>query len=134
MDHTQFAEALFDSCPDGVILVADDGDILLANPISGSMFGRSVEDLVGSSVDDLVPMEFRHAHPQRRSEYGRHPTIRPMGTGLQPVRPDAGGEMFPVEISLSPIEIDDEHHTIATIRDISDRQGVRDGDGDAAGS
>ena len=120
MDHHQFAGALFDSCPDAVILVADDGEILLANPISGSMFGRT--DLIGSSVDDLVPMEFRHAHPQLRADYGRHATIRPMGTGLRLFGQDAGGGLFPVEVSLSPIVIDGARCTIATIRDVSDRQ------------
>jgi two-component system, NarL family, sensor histidine kinase DevS len=120
MDHEQFAGALFDSCPDAVILVADDGEILLANPISASMFGRT--DLIGSSVDDLVPMEFRHVHPQLRADYRRHATIRPMGTGLRLFAQDAGGGMFPVEVSLSPVVIDGEHRTIATIRDVSDRQ------------
>jgi PAS domain S-box-containing protein len=120
MDHDQFAGALFDSSPDAVILVAEDGEILLANPTSASMFGRT--DLVGSSVDDLVPMEFRRAHPRRRAEYGLHPSIRPMGTGLQLFAQDAGGAMFPVEVSLSPVVIDGEHRTVATIRDVSDRQ------------
>ncbi len=122
MDHAQFAEALFDSSPDGVIVVADDGEILAANPISAKMFGRTVDDLVGSSIDDLVPLEFRHAHAQRRAEYRHHPTIRPMGTGLRLFAQDAGGGLFPVEVSLSPVVIDGEHRTIATVRDVSDRQ------------
>lgn len=120
MDHHQFAGALFDACPDAVILVAEDGEILLANPISGSMFGRT--DLVGSSVDDLVPLEFRLAHSQRRADYGNRPAIRPMGTNLRLFGQDAGGGLFPVEVSLSPIVIDGAPCTIATIRDVSDRQ------------
>ncbi len=122
MDHDQFAGALFDSSPDGVIVVAGDGKILLANPMSASMFGRTVDDLVGRSVDDLVPLEFRHAHAQRRAEYAHDAAIRPMGTGLRLFAQDAGGGMFPVEVSLSPIVVDGDHRTIATIRDISDRQ------------
>ena len=122
MDHDQFAGALFDSCPDGVLLVADDGEILLANPISASMFGRTVDELIGSSVDDLVPMEYRRAHPHRRAEYSRQATIRPMGTGPRLFAQDAGGGLFPVEVSLSPVMIDGEQRTIATIRDVTDRQ------------
>jgi signal transduction histidine kinase len=45
-----------------------------------------------------------------------------MGTGLQLFAQSAGGTLFPVEISLSPVEIDGEQHTIATIRDVSERQ------------
>jgi PAS domain S-box-containing protein len=122
MDHEQFAGALFDSCPDGVLLVADDGEILLANPTSASMFGRTVDELIGSSVDDLVPPEYRRAHPKLRAAYGRHASIRPMGTGPRLFAQDAGGGLFPVEVSLSPVVIDGEQRTIATIRDVTDRQ------------
>ena len=45
-----------------------------------------------------------------------------MGTGLQLFAHHASGDMFPVEVSLSPCAIDDELHTIATVRDVSDRQ------------
>lgn len=122
MDRHHFAEALFDSCPDGVILIADSGEILLANPVAASMFGRTIDELIGSSVDDMVPLEFRAQHPQRRADYGEHATIRPMGTGLRLFAQDAGGGMFPVEVSLSPVTIDGEQRTIATIRDVTDRQ------------
>jgi len=122
MDHDKFAVAFIDACPDGVILVDDGGTILLANPIAASMFGRTVEDLVGSSVDELVPPEFRTAHRSHRGEFAAHPSTRPMGTGPRLFAQDARGGMFPVEVSLSPVELDGCRHTIATIRDISDRQ------------
>jgi PAS domain S-box-containing protein len=122
MDHEQFAGALIDACPDGVILVDDQGQVLLANPIAASMFGYTVDDLVGSSVDDLVPPEFRAVHRSHRDAYAAHATIRPMGTGPRLFAQDADGGMFPVEISLSPFSIGDRKHTIATIRDVSDRQ------------
>ena len=122
MDHDEFAGALIDACPDGVILVDDQGRILLANPIAAQMFGRTVDELVGSSVDALVPPEYRAAHPGHRDAYAAHATIRPMGTGPRLFAQNADGGMFPVEISLSPIVIDGCNHTIATIRDVSDRQ------------
>ena len=122
MDHDQFAGALIDAAPDGVILVDDAGTILLANPIAASMFGRPVSELVGSSVDDLVPSEFRSAHHGHRAGYIAHPSLRPMGTGPRLFAQDAGGGMFPVEVSLSPVVLEGRRHTIATIRDVSDRQ------------
>ena len=122
MDHDEFAGALIDACPDGVILVDDQGRILLTNPVAAKMFGHTVDELVGSSVDALVPPEYRAAHPGHRAEYAAHATIRPMGTGPRLFAQDADGGMFPVEISLSPFTVDGVHHTIATIRDVSDRQ------------
>ena len=122
MNRTELAGALFDSCPDGVLLVDVDGIIRLANPVAGAMFGISDDDLVDSSIDALVPPEFRDAHPQRRAYYTANPTTRPMGTGLELFAQHTSGVMFPVEISLSPCTIDDVDYTVATIRDVSDRQ------------
>jgi len=122
MNRTELAGALFDSCPDGVLLVDTDGTIHLANPVAGSMFGTSDDVLIGSSIDDLVPPEFRDTHPQRRASYTAAPTTRPMGTGLELFAQHTSGVMFPVEISLSPCEIDGVEYTVATVRDVTDRQ------------
>jgi PAS domain S-box-containing protein len=120
MHADQLVEALIAASPDGLLLVNRDGIILLANPVAAAMFGRSA--LVGSAVEELMPNEFRAGHPRLREAYANHATARPMGTGLRLFGQRADGEMFPVEISLSPIELADGPHTIATIRDISDRQ------------
>ena len=120
MSADRLAQALIDASPDGLLLVDGDGIILLANPVAAAMFGRA--GLVGLAVEDLMPNEFRARHPSLREAYAAHATSRPMGTGLHLFGQRADGEMFPVEISLSPIELADGPHTIATIRDISDRQ------------
>ena len=122
MDRTELAGALFDSCPDGVLLVDADGIIHLANPVAGSLFGIPDDALVGSSIDELVPPEFRESHPRRRAAYVAAPTTRPMGSGLELFAQHSSGVMFPAEISLSPCTIDGVRYTVATIRDVSDRQ------------
>jgi PAS domain S-box-containing protein len=122
MDRAELAGALIESCPDGLLLVDADGRIVLANPIAGTLFGLSEDELVASSVEDLVPPEFRASHPRRRAAYTASPTTRPMGTGLELFAQHSSGEMFPVEISLSPCVIDGTTYTIAMVRDISDRQ------------
>lgn len=122
MDRTELAGALFDSSPDGVLLVDTDGIVRLANPAAESLFGVSREVMVGSSVDDLVPPEFRDAHPERRAAYTSAPSTRPMGIGLELFAQHSSGEMFPTEISLNPCTIGGEQFTVATVRDVSDRQ------------
>jgi PAS domain S-box-containing protein len=122
MQTDLLARALIEASPDGLLLVDDTGTILVANPVVASMFGRPLEELIGSSVDDLMPTEFRARHPRLRAGYNEQATSRPMGTGLRLFGQRSDGEMFPVEISLSPIVIDEIQHTIATVRDISERQ------------
>jgi two-component system, NarL family, sensor histidine kinase DevS len=122
MNSDELAAALLHSSPDGVLLVDAEGVIRLANPVAASLFGRSIDDLVGSSVEELVPDEFRRRHARHRAQYAAHPGTRPMGTGLHLFGQAADGSMFPVEISLSTVAIDGEIQTIAAIRDVTDRQ------------
>ena len=122
MDSDRLAEALIESSPDGLLLIDANGIITLANPKVASMFGRPIDALVGSSIDQLVPVEFRDDHVHQRAAYGKRPAARSMGTGLELFGEHARGNMFPVEISLSPVTIDNAVCTIATIRDVSDRQ------------
>ena len=122
MDRAELAGALIDASPDGLLLVDADGVIRVANPVAGKLFGKTQEEFVGSSIDELVPLEFRRSHPQRRADFAARPSSRPMGTGLQLFAQHSSGDMFPVEISLSPCTLEGELFTIATVRDVSERQ------------
>lgn len=118
----ELAATLLNSSPDGLILVAEDGSIVLANHAASILFGYTVEELHGLSVDALVPREQRDGHDARRAEFRGEPVSRPMGSGLHLFAEHADGGMFPVEISLSPVTLDGDVHTIATVRDVSERQ------------
>jgi two-component system sensor histidine kinase DevS len=122
MDRAELAGALIDSSPDGLLLVDTNGIIHVANPVAGWLFGYDQAALIGTSVDALVPNEYRHTHPLHRASYLETPSSRPMGTGLQLFGEHSSGEMFPVEVSLSPCTIEGVVYTIATIRDVSERQ------------
>lgn len=119
------AEALIESSPDGLLLVDASGVITLANPSAAALFGYPVEALTGMPVDRLVPAEQRGRHAQFRADYSASPVSRPMGSGLHLLAEHADGSLFPVEISLSPVTLDDDRQTIATVRDISERQDER---------
>lgn len=121
---TALAETLLDSSPDGLLLVSDDGVIRLANRAAAALFGYGVDGLIGMNIDELVPDEHRGAHAEHRRQYAINPTSRPMGTNLRLSAQHADGTLFPVEISLSPVTLGDEVQTIATVRDVTDRQEV----------
>jgi PAS domain S-box-containing protein len=114
--------ALVESSPNAVFLVAKDGTIALVNRQAEALFRYKREELVGLSVENLVPERFRGPHLSYRAEYAATPRQRPMGAGrdLRAVRKD--GSEIPVEIGLTPIEMPDGLQTMATITDITERK------------
>lgn len=104
------------------MLVDRSGRIRLANQSAATIFGYGVDELLDMSVDELVPTENRRAHADRRLSFTQQPSRRPMGTDLQLRGQHRDGDTFPVEISLSPLTVDGEIQTIATVRDVSERQ------------
>jgi PAS domain S-box-containing protein len=105
------------------MFVADaEGTILLVNREIERLFGYGRDELIGKSVDLLVPERMRATHPGLRAQYASEPTTRAMGAGrdLQGRRRD--GSEVAVEIGLNPIRTDDGLLVLGTVVDISSRR------------
>lgn len=102
LERRSDSQAVFLASPDAILLVGGDGVIRDANPEAEIMFRWSRDEMVGQSVELLVPRALRDAHRRHRSKYGRHPVSRPMGLGLELHAVGKDGFEFPVEISLGP--------------------------------
>jgi two-component system, NarL family, sensor histidine kinase DevS len=111
-----------DAAPDGILIVDTAGTILFVNPMIEQLFEYERNQLVGQSVDLLLPEALRRTHASRRTAYVEHPQTRPMGVGLQLRGQRRSGAEFPLEISLSPVQIDDHVLVIAIVRDITERR------------
>lgn len=113
---------LLEAAPDGMVIVDQEGTIVMVNAQMETLFGYSREEVMGKRVEMLVPTRFRDVHPFHRGQYSKNPRLRPMGADLElnAVRKD--GTEFPVEISLSPMDSEEENLIIAAIRDITDRK------------
>jgi PAS domain S-box-containing protein len=94
----------------------------MVNAQAESVFRYRREDLLGQSVELLVPERVKAEHARHRANYFREPRTRPMGLGLDLAGRRADGSEFPAEISLSCIRTDDGPVAIAVIRDITDRE------------
>ena len=115
--------AVLNSAPDAMMVVDKDGTIIMANPQTGKLFGYDAAELLGSSVETLIPGRFRGFHSLHRADYlaNPHHMRRMAGAAeLHALRRD-GGE-FPVEINLSPAEGHAEGAVICAIRDITARK------------
>jgi len=116
------ARDVLEAAPDALVIVNDAGDIVQLNAPAEEMFGYGRTELIGRSIETLVPERYRAAHADRRAAYHHELRRRPMGAGpeLYGLRKD--GTEFPVEISLSPLAAAGGTLVIAAIRDISARK------------
>jgi PAS domain S-box-containing protein len=115
-------EGLLESAPDGVVIVDRSGHIKMVNRQTEVLFGYPRAELLGRTVDMLLPERFRTRHPGERAAYTREPRTRPMGSMLELFGRHRDGSEFPVEISLSPMDSSGELLVISTIRDITPRK------------
>ena len=109
-----------------LLMVDRDGKIILVNSQAGKMFGYHRDELLGQSIDILVPLPIRDSHPQLRTSYFENPEVRSMGFGrdLQGIRKD--GTSVSIEIGLSPLETEDGVFALASVIDITARKGLED--------
>ena len=111
-----------ESAPNAMVMVNHEGRIVLANSQTEKLFGYRRNELIGQTVEILVPARFRARHPEFRKSFSGERVARPMGAGrdLRGLRKD--GTEFPVEIGLNPIETEHGAWVLSAIVDITERK------------
>ena len=117
-----YSVEFFDGAPDPIIIADGRGRIVFANLRTETVFGYRREELLGASVDLLLPERLRTAHVGHRARYVSDPRTRPMGVGVDLLARRKDGSEFPVDISLSPIHTEDGVLVMSVIRDVTDRK------------
>ncbi len=115
-------EKLLNSAPDAMIFVDSDSKIVMTNAQFEKMFGYDQGEIADKHLDVLIPERFRKRHHSFVSDFFKNPRVRPMGSGLEIYAKKKGGEEFPVDISLSLFQTDEELLVSAAIRDITTRK------------
>ncbi|UCC53559.1 MAG: PAS domain S-box protein, partial [Anaerolineaceae bacterium] len=114
---------IIESAMDGIITVDDEGHILLFNPAAETIFGQSSDEAIGQPLESLLPARFRDVHGEYVHGFD-HESIsqRRMGkTGVvRGLRND--GETFPLEGSISKVDIAGQTYFTAILRDVTERQ------------
>jgi PAS domain S-box-containing protein len=118
----QRLRAAVESAPSGLLMVDGDGRIVLVNREIERLFGYTRDELLGESVDILLPDRSRSGHADFRAGFVAQPRARLMGAGrdLYGLRKD--GTEVPLEIGLSPIETDEGMFVLSSVVDISARR------------
>lgn len=121
----ELARSALDAAPDAMIIINSAGVIQFVNRQVFALFGYLHDDLIGRSIEELMPERFRARHVGHRDRYVSNVRVRPMGAGLDLYGRRKDCSEFPVEISLSPIDDGDQLLVAAAIRDITDRNRVK---------
>jgi PAS domain S-box-containing protein len=114
----------FDASPTGKLVVDEAGTIVLANRETARLFGYELGELIGLSVEALVPARYRSGHPTVRRAFHQAPQSRPMGAGRDLFGMRKDGTELPIEIGLNPVHTPDGVIILATVVDISARRAL----------
>ncbi len=112
---------LFQHASIGIIVAGKTGRIEVVNPSAEKLFGYANSELVGQSIELLIPENLRKVHSDHRENYFQKPKARPMGLGMELYARKKNGVIFPVEISLGYYELSGEKKAMAFVTDISQR-------------
>jgi PAS domain S-box-containing protein len=114
--------ALLESAPDATLITDGDGIIVMANAQVESLFGHAPADIVGARVEDLAPGPRRPLHSTLLRRYLRLADPKPavLDRGLYGLHSDGG--VFPVEVSVSTFQAEQDTLVFLTVRDITERR------------
>jgi two-component system sensor histidine kinase DevS len=115
------ARAVLDAAPDGMVIVGDDGRIVAVNSELERQFGYTGAEMLGETIELLVPADARDAHVALRQTYVLEPRRREMGVGRHLHGRRRDGSVFPVQISLARIATAEGAMTFAAVRDVTSR-------------
>jgi len=112
-----------EAAPSGILMVGESGEIRLVNEQVERLFGYDRAELIGRSIDLLVPHKLRSAHAGHRTSFQKAPEGRDMGVGRDLFGLRKDGSEFPVEVRLNPIITDSEGKLVlASVVDITERK------------
>lgn len=113
---------LLESIAEGVVIINNQGRIILINPRMSQLTGYTKTEVMGQYLDIFIPDPFHKMHKKYVQGFIREPKIRPMGIGLELTAKRKDQSSFPVEISISFITVETGTLGIGFITDISSRK------------
>jgi PAS domain S-box-containing protein len=116
--------SLFEHASEGFVVTSPEGNIILINPAACRMFGYSSDELLGQTIELLIPNKYRKGHVALREGFYAEPSNRVMGHGRDLHGQKRDGTTFPVEVSLSTYLHDNLRYATAFIVDISHRKKI----------
>ncbi len=115
-----------EASPSGILMIDSAGIIVLVNEAIERLFDYGRAELIGQSIDLLVPERYRENHGSFRNNFVAHPQTRAMGVGRELYGRRRDGSEFALEIGLTPLTTPEGKFVISSIIDISERKKLED--------
>lgn len=113
---------LVEVAPVPIVITDQNGQIVLVNQQAELLFDYQSQELLGQSIEQLVPDDRRHRHQAHRLAYLQHPYMRQMGSGLELSARRRDGRDVPVQIQLSSLETAAGRLVMSFILDMTERK------------
>ncbi len=117
VESNELLSEMFRNCPDALIVVDEDSTIRVASSALEALFGYRVDEVEGRALEILLPEDTRGRHEAHVNRFMRAPASRPMGAGLGLMGRRRDGSLFPVDVSLVPVQIAGQRLVGAFVRD-----------------
>ena len=120
MESVRLFHAVLDTVEEGIVTADADGNIILVNEQIKRIFGYEEEELVGQSVEMLMPAKYRDQHREGMNRYLETGESHAMGQRLVMEGLRKNRSAFPLELEIAKTTISDRTFFTAAMRDISD--------------
>ncbi|MBI5092306.1 MAG: PAS domain S-box protein [Candidatus Hydrogenedentes bacterium] len=127
LDRDQTFRAITDTALDAILMMDNDGRISFYNPAAARIFGWAEQEAVGKDLHSLLaPGQYRSAYEKGIEHFTRSGEGPAIGQALELTARRKDGSPFPVEISLSSVQIRGAWHAVGIVRDVTDRNRIVD--------
>ena len=121
-DREARLHAILETAVEGIITIDERGIIESLNAAAETIFGYSADEIIGRNVKVLMPAPYRQQHDGYLSNYLRTGHARIIGIGREVVGQRKDGTVFPMELSVSEVKLEERRLFTGFVRDITERK------------
>jgi diguanylate cyclase (GGDEF)-like protein/PAS domain S-box-containing protein len=121
-DEARVLRSMVDTVVDPIIVIDEHGVVETFNPAASRVFGFSPEEIVGRNISMLMPSPYREEHDLYLQRYLRTGAPQIIGRGREIVAQRKDGSLFPVELAVSEMMVENQRKFTGVVRDITQRR------------
>ncbi|MBF0131813.1 MAG: PAS domain S-box protein [Magnetococcales bacterium] len=114
--------SIIDTAVSGIVTIDQTGQIILFNPAAERMFGYHTAEVTGKNVTILMPSPYREEHDRYLKNFLETGTHKIIGIGREVTGRKKNGDIFPIDLAVSKVDLDDVILFVGIITDATQRK------------